>query len=242
MSLRERIAALFRIFLLFTVLVAVGLLSAISMIRLAIHGRQATMPNLVGMQVETAERIVSSRGLELRIEDKLFSTQYAVNEIASQMPPAGTRLNEGQHVHVLVSLGAPRVPIPNLVGDSFRVARIKAIQRGLNVGDVVAVHWPGGLQEHVLVQDPAPSTVEVHSPAVNLLVSLGQAPEAFLCPSFVGRPLAQARRALEKAGFKVNAVTPIPAQTTPKGTILTQSPPPGSKIDRDTAFAFQVAD
>jgi serine/threonine-protein kinase len=242
MNLGERIAALFRLFLLFAVLVAVGLISAITTIRLAIHGRQATMPNLVGMQLETAERIAESRGLELKVEDKLFSTQYAANEIVSQMPPAGTGLKEGQHVHVLVSLGAPRVPVPNLVGDSLRVARIKATERGLNVGDVVAVHWAGGLEDRVLVQDPAPSTVEVHSPALNLLVSLGQPPGAFLCPSFIGRPLAEARRALEKAGFKVGAITPIPTDTTPKGTILTQSPPPGSKIDLDTAFAFQVAD
>jgi serine/threonine-protein kinase len=228
-------------FLLLTVLVAVGLLSAITTIRLAIRGHQEIMPNLVGMEVEAAGRIAKTRGLELKVEDKLFSTQYAANHIVSQMPPQGTRLKVGQHVHVLVSLGAPRVPIPNLIGDSLRVARIKAIQRGLNVGDVATVHGSEAETDRVLVQDPAASSAEVRSPSVSLLVSLGKAPEAFLCPSFIGRPLAEARRALEQAGFKIETVIPIPTATTLKGTILTQSPPPGSKIAADAAFTFQVA-
>jgi serine/threonine-protein kinase len=241
MRLRERLATLLRIFLLLTVLVAVGLVSAITTIRLAIRGRQETMPNLVGVQVEAAERIANMRGLELKVEDKVFSTQYAANEIVSQMPPQGTRLKVGQHIHVMVSLGAPRVPVPNLVGDSLRVARIKAIQRGLSVGDVAAVHLPEADPDKVLVQDPAPSTAEVHSPALNLLISLGKPPASFLCPNFVGRPITEVRHALERAGFRVESITPMPTDTTPQGTILTQSPLPGNKIGPDTIFAFQVA-
>lgn len=241
MSLRERIATIFRITLLFVVLVAVALLSAITTIRLTIRGHQEVMPNLVGMPVDGAERMLRARGLELKVEDKLFSARYAVNEIVSQMPPQGARLKEGQHVQVLVSLGAPRVPVPNLVGASLRVARITAMQRGLNVGDVAGVHMPGAEPDQVLVQDPPASTAEVRSPAVSLLVSLGDAPAAYLCPSFVGRQLEKARRELEKAGFKVDTITPIPTAATPRGTILTQTPPPGSKIGPDAAFRFQVA-
>ncbi len=241
MSLGDRVATLFRILLLFTVLVAVGLLSAITTIRLTIRGRQELMPKLVGMPVSAAEHIARARGLELKVEDKLFSAQYPADAIVSQMPPEGTRVKEGQHIHVLVSLGAPRVPVPNLVGDSLRVARIKAIQRGLNLGDVAAVHWPDVEGDQVLAQDPPP-TAEVRSPSVNLLVSLGQPFEAFLCPSFIGRPLAEVRRALERAGMKIETVRPIPTASTPKDTVLAQLPPPGSKITADTRFAFQVAD
>src|SRR2546422_6883854 len=87
MAIRERIATVFRLFLLFTVLVAIGLISTITTIRLAIHGHQEIMPNLVGMRVELADRVLSARGLELKVEDKLFSTQYGANQIVSQMPP-----------------------------------------------------------------------------------------------------------------------------------------------------------
>jgi beta-lactam-binding protein with PASTA domain len=239
MSVRDRVRSLFRLFLLFTVLVAVALLTAITTIRLTIHGHQEIMPNLVGTSLESAQRITSGLGLELMIEDKLYSAQYAANHIAQQMPPPGTGMKIGQHVHVLVSLGPPQVAVPNLVGASVRAARITAIDRGLTVGDVAVVPWSGD-PDQVVAQDPPPATAEVRSPAVNLLVSGGEAPPAFLCPQFIGQPLSEVRRVLEKNGFKVEQVTPIITDGGSRGIILTQSPPAGSKIGLGAAFSFQV--
>jgi len=239
MSMRDRLRSLFRLFLLFTVLVAVALLSAITTIRLTIHGRQESMPNLVGTSLESAQRITSGMGLEIKVEDKLYSAQYAANQIAQQMPPPGTPLKVGQHVHVLVSLGPPQLTVPNLVGASVRAARISATQRGLTVSDTAVVPWPGD-PDQVVAQDPPAATTEVRSPAVNLLVSGGEETPAFLCPRFIGQPLADVRRLLEKNHFKVGEVTPMVSLGGSPGVILTQSPPAGSKIGPDAVFNFQV--
>ena len=241
MSVRDRLRSLFRLFLLFTVLVAVAVLSAITTIRLTIHGRQESMPNLVGTSLESAQRITSGLGLELIVEDKLYSREYAPNQIAQQMPPPGTRLKMGQHVHVLVSLGPPQVDVPNLVGTSARAARITAVQRGLTVGDVAVVAWPSD-PDQVVAQDPPPATPEVRTPALNLLISGGPLPPAFLCPRFIGRPIGEVRGVLEKNGFHVGTVSPVPTDGATKGIILTQSPPAGSKIGPDAVFNFQVTE
>ena len=242
MSLRERIRTLFRLFMLFTVLVAVALISAITTIRLSIHGHQEAMPTLVGTPLDAAQRMTSGLGLELTVEDKLFSTQYPANQIVSQQPPPGTRIKVGQHVHVLVSLGPPRVAVPNLMGSSLRAAQITAIQRGLSVGDVASVPLPGTEPDQVVAQDPPPSAANVLSLVVNLLVSRGETPPAYVCPNFVGQPLASVRRELEKVGFKIGQITPIASDSTPKGTIATQTPPPGSKIGPESVFSFEVAE
>ena len=241
MSLRERIRTLFRLFLLSTVLVTVALLSAITTIRLTIRGHQETMPNMVGLSFDYAQRMASGLGLEMKVEDKLFNTQYPPQAIVSQMPPPGTRIKIGQHVHVLVSLGPPQVVIPNFVGASIRAARITAIQRNLELGDVVGIHWPGVEPDQVVAQDPLPESAELRSPAVNILVSVGEEPASYLCPKFVGQPYAEARRSLERAGFKVAGVTSIPTQSGPRGVILTQSPAAGSKIDSAAAFNLEVS-
>jgi serine/threonine-protein kinase len=241
MSLGNRIRTLFRLFLLTTVLVTVALVSAITTIRLTIRAHQETMPNLVGLSFDYAQRMATGLGLEIKVEDKLFNTQYPPQAIVSQMPPPGTRIKIGQHVHVLVSLGPPQVVIPNLVGTSVRAARITAIQRNLTLGDVVGVHWPSAEPEQVVGQDPAPASTELRTPAVDILVSVGEAPQAYLCPRFVGQPVAEVRRKLEKAGFKVAGVTPITTESGPRGIVLTQSPPPGSKINSDAVFSFQVS-
>jgi serine/threonine-protein kinase len=241
MSLRERIRVIFRLFLLLTVLVTAALVSAIMTIRLTIRGHQETMPNIVGLSFDYAQRMATGLGLEMKVEDKLFNTQYPAQTIVSQMPPPGTRIKIGQHVHVLVSLGPPQVVIPNFLGTSIRAARITAIQRNLTLGDIVGIHWPQSEPDQVVAQDPPPESTEVRSPAVDILVSVGEAPEAFLCPRFVGQPIAEARRSLERAGFKVAGVTSITTEFAPRGIILTQSPAAGSKIGSDTAFSFQVS-
>lgn len=240
MSVGNRLRSLFRLFLLFTVLVAVALLSAITTIRLTIHGRQANMPKLVGVSQESAQRMAAGLGLELKVEDKLFSTQYPANAIAQQMPPPGTPVKAGQHIHVLVSLGPPQVTVPNLLGDSVRAARITAMQRGLTVGEVAVLPWAGD-PDQVVAQDPLPASTEVRTPTVNLLISGGEEPANYLCPRFIGQPIAEVRRVLEKNGFKVAQVTPTPVNGATSGAVISQSPPSGGKIGSDAVFSFQVA-
>ncbi len=239
MGVANRVRSLFRLFLLFTVLVAVALLSAITTIRLTIHGRQENMPKLVGVSLESAQHLTSALGLQLIIEDKIYSTQYAANQIAQQMPPPGTPLKMGQHVHVLVSLGLPQVKVPDMVGDSVRAARITAMQRGLTVGDITVLPWPGD-PDVVVAQDPPPAATEVRTPTVNLLISGGSEPPAYLCPRFIGQSIAAVRRIVEKNGFKVGQVTPVPVSGGSSGAVLTQDPLSGSKIGPDAAFSFQV--
>ena len=246
MGFASQIKTLFRMFLLFTVLVAAALVSAITTIRLTVHGHQETMPNLVGRSAESAQRMASGLGLDFIVEGKYFSPGHPADQVISQEPPPGTRIKVGQHVHVLVSLGSPRAPIPDLVGASSRAAEITVVERGLTIGDVVAVHWqsaPEGeaADRNVVVAQEPPPSAEARSPAMNFLISLGPLTPAYECPNFVGKPLEEVRRVVQEAGFKVGEATTVPTTTAATGTILAQTPAPGSKIGQDATFVFQIA-
>lgn len=241
MRLADRIRFLFRLFLLFTFLAAVAVISAITTIKLTIQGNQETLPSLVGVNMDTAERIADDMGLEVKVEDKLFSEKYAAGHVISQEPPPDTKVKAGQHVHVLVSLGTPRIEVPNLVDSSLRVAQILAVQKGLTVGDLAQVHWPESEAGQIIAQDPPPSTTGIRSPAINFLVSLGENAPAYVCPNFIGMKLEQARALLTGGGFNLATVNPLAGTTAASSTILTQSPAPGSKIHQGDSFTFQVA-
>ncbi len=242
MSLREKIRTLFRYFILFTVLVAAALISAITTVRYAIRGHQENMPSLVGGPLEAAQRRAGDLGLELKVVDRLYSSQYAANQVISQEPPAGTPIKVGQHVHVLVSLGPQLMAVPNLVGSSLRAAQIAVVQRGLSVGKLSGVYIPGTEPDQILAQDPPPSTTRARRPAVDFLVSLGEPPQVYVCPRLVGRRLAEVKQAAGKNGFKVGDVSPIPADEYAPGTIINQQPPSGSKIGPEPTFNFQIAE
>jgi beta-lactam-binding protein with PASTA domain len=100
--------------------------------------------------------------------------------------------------------------------------------------------WPGTEADQVVAQDPPPSATAVHSPAISLLVSLGDQPPAYLCPNFTGQSLTTVRPQIEEAGMNVGQVTTIPAQNASAGTILAQTPAPGTKVGANTVFILQV--
>src|SRR5215472_5753004 len=274
MGFVSRIRTLFRLFLLFSVLVAVALMSAITTIRITIHSGEEQAPNLVGLSLDQAERLAGGMGLGVKVNDHLFDAKFAADHVVSQAPRPGDSTKSGQDVYVLVSLGRPTITVPTLVGESIRAAQVTAVQRGLTLGDIVAVHWNGTASDYVVAQDPPPSSQPARSPVTNLLVSLGEPTREFVCPSFVGMSIDRARNELTRAGFKVNEVktpqapassvnppttaggtaptpaapvlppppTPAaPAPTAPGGSILSQSPAPGSKISTESSFSFTVA-
>ncbi|PYV18805.1 MAG: hypothetical protein DMG21_03725 [Acidobacteria bacterium] len=240
MSVASKIRALFHAFVLFTVLVTVAFLSAVTTVRVAIHGRLTSAPNLVGVPLEAAERMAKAQGLDIKVEDNFYSSQPA-GSIVSQLPPAGTPLKIGQHVDVLVSLGPKQVAVPNVVGWSMRAAEISAVQRGLTVGDVAQIHSARGTPQEIIAQDPTATSAAVRGPGISLLVSLGGQPPAYFCPSFVGDAITDARMRIGMAGFKVGQVVPVEGQSAASGTIISQSPPPGSRIDSSTVFDFRIA-
>jgi serine/threonine-protein kinase len=268
MGLFSRVRSLFRLFLLFSVLVAVAMMSAITTIRITIHSGDEQAPSVVGMSLDQAERLAGGMGLGVKVNDHLFDAKFAADHVVSQVPRPGDSIKSGQDVYVLVSLGRPTITVPTLVGESVRAAQVTAVQRGLTLGDVVAVHWSGTATDYVVAQDPPPSSQPARSPVTNLLVSLGEPTQQFVCPSFVGMSIERARSELSRAGFKVGDVktpatpagptNPAPASAEaaqqsqppppppaapagPSGTIVSQSPAPGSKIGPETSFSFTVA-
>jgi len=71
MTLRERLEWVSRMALLVFILAAAAFLSAITAMRIAIHGREVNMPNLVGKNVSEANGLLHSRGLVLRVADRI---------------------------------------------------------------------------------------------------------------------------------------------------------------------------
>ncbi len=240
MKINNRIRTVLRLFFLAAVLMTVAVVSAITTIKLTVHGRQETLPSLVGMPVDQAQNLVRGMGLALDVEDRLYSDKIPPNAVVSQMPAAGTSIKAEQVVHVLLSLGPQKVSVPDLVGRSLRAARITAVERGLTIGNVAWLYWPTDQPNQVVAQDPPPATTDLQSPAVNFLVSNGPLPVAYLCPSFLGKPIGVVQAQLQQSGFQNIQVTQVQAPGSQPGDILQQLPLPGSKVSLDTVFAFQV--
>src|SRR5512133_2122019 len=201
--------AFFRFVLLVLVLVLVALASALTAMRVAIHGREVVVPKLVGLTPSQAERAALQNGLLIDIENRFYSTDIAEGRILSQAPQAGTKVRRGWRVRLAESLGAQHVVIPDLVGDSTRSAEINLRRRGLEPGTMAYAQLTGQPQEQVVAQSPPAAAEGVASPKVNLLFAAPTATLAYVMPSLAGRSLAEATKMLQNAGLKVGSIRAV---------------------------------
>lgn len=231
----------FQLVLLTLVLVVVAMISALTAMRMAIHGRQVRVPDLVGMTAAEAHKTTLAADLLLDREGGFYSREVPDGRVLSQAPAAGTLVRRGWHVRIAESLGPQRTAVPNLVNQSRRAAEINITRRGLDVGTVAVAHIPGQPPDQVVAQSPPPNAHGMISPKINLLVTAPAEPAALIMPSFTGRLFADVSKAIQDAGLRVAAVNAVPVPGLPAGTVLKQSPGAGQKVMPGTAVTLEVA-
>jgi eukaryotic-like serine/threonine-protein kinase len=247
----------FRFALLSLVLLLVAMVSALTAMRFAIHGREVAVPALVGLTPVEGERSATGLGLQIEIERQYYSPKIPEGKIMSQLPLPGTKVRRGWQVRVAESLGPTRVAIPDVTGQSEHAAELNIRRRGLDVASVASVGLLPIPADQVLAQSPTANATQVLAPKISLLVTTEADPPAYVMPSFMGQPLGSASRTLQDAGFKLGAVgivpapsieeitpsTPAPtppAQPGPASIIAVQNPAPGQKVSAGTSVSFEV--
>jgi eukaryotic-like serine/threonine-protein kinase len=244
----------FRFVLMTLVLVTVAVMSGLTAMRVAIHGRETTIPGFVKLSVSQAERLAQAKGLNVSLEGQFYSADVPEGRIVSQQPRPGTRVRRGWPVRLALSLGVQRVTIPDVLGQSPRAAELNVRQRGLEIDTIAEVRIPDApSEEEVVAQSPPPAAINVQSPQISLLVAQAPDAPAFVMPSFVGLTLAEASASIEQAGFKLGNVQtataalagPAPdtsgnASLATGTTVVRQIPAAGQKISSDTPITLVV--
>ena len=241
LNLRERLHWIFRMSLLLFILSSVAFLSALTAMRFAVEGREVAVPDVVGIKAAEAQQILAKRGIGIRIEDRLYSS-LPVDTVIRQSPQANMEVKVGQSAHVVLSLGPQKVAIPRFEDTSVRAAQIEMLRDGLQLGEVSSAHLPDYPEDVVIEQDPAPGTNKVTGPHVDLLVSLGPAPPAYVMPGLIGIPAAEAESELNAAGLKVARLASATVPDAVHGAVVDQTPARGQRVDDNTPIELQVAE
>jgi eukaryotic-like serine/threonine-protein kinase len=218
--------------------------------RLAIHGHEVAVPDLVGKNPAVARIIAEQSGLDLNVERQYYSATVPEGKILSQLPPAGSKVRQGWQVRVAESLGPQRVAIPNVIGQSERAANINIHRRGLDVGTIAQVQLTDAQDGQILAQAPPPNASGVSDPKISLLIAAPSQPQALVMPSFVGQPLGTVSQTVQDAGLRLGNVTTAPPpegslattlpQPSPASMIVSQNPAAGEKVVAGATVNFEV--
>ncbi len=197
-------------------------------------GARVTVPNVVGMSIDEAQRALEAQGLKLGAQTPQTSDEPE-DTVLAQDPEADTQMASGEAVTVTVSAGKQQTQVPALEGlTSLDDVRTALKDARLELGNVRQVEssQPEGL---VLNQNPAAfTTVDVGS-KVNIEVSTG----VVEVPDTVGFTQSAATSALSRAGLDVSVVTASSDQAA--GTVTAQNPPGGSQVKKGTTVTITVS-
>jgi beta-lactam-binding protein with PASTA domain len=206
-------------------MLVVALISAFIAMRLAIHGREVTVPNLAGLTIADASKQANALGLSVNLENRFYSSSTAPGHVLAQSPGPGAVVRRAWAVRITESLGAQQVAIPNVIGQTERTASINIRRLGLELGVIAHIPTPGeaGI---VLAQTPNANAGAL-SPRVSLLVSVPEEVEApqqsgYVMPSLTGLTLASASARVAPIGMRL--VEDVNAFTIPTSGIVTRTP------------------
>jgi serine/threonine-protein kinase len=166
------------------------------------------------------------------------SATVAQGRVIGTDPPAGTELQVGSPVSVLVSSGPAQVRVPDVSGDSQSGAEAALTSVGLSLGTVTQQVSSGQTAGNVLSQSPtAGSSVRTGS-KVNLTVA--KASDEVAVPRVVGQSQTQAAAALGGAGFIPSIVTATTKEASKVGVVLKQSPTGGRVARKGSTVTLTV--
>ena len=189
-------------------------------------GRRVSVPNIVGMSEDQAQRALEKQGLDWGTPERVYSDTVPAGNIVSCQPKAGQKVGLGQTVAAAVSRGVETKTVPDVVGKTKDQATAAIKAAGLTPGDVTEEYSASVDSGKIISSTPKAGKVIKHSEKVSLVVSKGKEPTTI--PDVTGLSEDEAKKALEDAGLKKGKVSKSYSDSVAKGNVISSSPIAGA--------------
>ena len=185
-----------------------------------------SVPAVEGMPLDRAVNTLQDEGLKADIVRR--ESDAPEGTVAQQDPGAGTEVDDGSTVELVVSGGPATEPVPNAVGLDEAAARDRLVAAGFEVTsrDTFSDEAPGT----VVSQDPAAGADAAKGSRVAIAISKG--PGMVTVPNVVGMSRAEAEAQLSTAKLEANVVEVPSAEVA--GTVVAQNPVGGQAREGST--------
>jgi beta-lactam-binding protein with PASTA domain len=129
--------------------------------------------------------------------------------------------------------------VPAVLGQTEAAATKRITDAGLEVGTTRRAFSDVYERGTVMAADPAPGERLRGNGTVTLTLSRG--PQIVKVPNLRNKPLAEARRVLEKEGLAPGVVTTAFSDSVARGSVISSDPEPGTERAPDSAIALVVS-
>jgi eukaryotic-like serine/threonine-protein kinase len=192
------------------------------------------VPTVVGADQANAEAKLRQEGF--RVDTVQKTAEQPPGQVIGQDPTGGTKAKKGSTVTLTVSAGPQQVSVPQVVGLTVSSARGRLQKAGLDASEREENSDTVAQGRVISVSPPEGQKVDKGS-SVTLVVSSGK-PQVEV-PDVVGKSFDEAQSTLQAAGFKVTRADKESDKS--PGTVLSQNPKSGGRIDSGSTIALTVA-
>ncbi|MEU0564703.1 Stk1 family PASTA domain-containing Ser/Thr kinase [Nonomuraea sp. NPDC005983] len=196
-------------------------------------GQQISIPELATQDAKAAAAQLTNLKLKPEVVEQ-NSDEDPKGTVIKTDPPAGTKVDEGATVKLIVSKGPEKVKVPDgLVGVTVEEAKSILDQAKL-VGSVKFMTSSKPQGKVIKTDPPAGESIEK-----NGTVALYVPKELTEVPDVSGLTEQDAVKAVRGAGFR--AQVRKMASDQPEGTVIQQNPPGGTKLNPGTTITIVVS-
>ena len=211
------------------IVIAVFVLFVLSLNWITHHGEAKTVPSVTGKTLKQVQQLLETDGFDLVIQDSVYYDSLPPSMVIKQVPDADAVVKVNRTVYVTVNrIVPPDVPMPNLIGYSFRNAEMILKNMGLKLGDTsfkADFAKNSVLEQSYNGRSISPGTsIKMGSP-VSLVIGSGIGNADMAVPKLIGLTYDEAKILLETNGLIVGSVIPDPlVKDTASAFIYKQSP------------------
>ncbi|MFE7953991.1 Stk1 family PASTA domain-containing Ser/Thr kinase [Streptomyces sp. NPDC057413] len=193
------------------------------------------VPQFVGLSQAQAQKIAENSDLKLSATEKPCENQ-AKGNICSQDPAYKTEVDKNTTVNVVVSTGAPKVAVPNVIDKKIDEARQKLEDKGFKVETKQTVSSQDA--GTVLSQDPDPGTELEKGSTVTLEVA--KAEEKATVPDVTGQSCDAAKAQMQANNLTGSCTEQETQDPNQVGKVISTTPQAGSKVDKGSSVQIVV--
>jgi eukaryotic-like serine/threonine-protein kinase len=196
-------------------------------------GQYATVPQVAGMAAGPARAELQNLGFGVQV--KREHNPLAAGDVVRTLPEVGASVHRGSTVTIIESIGPVMITVPNVTGMQQAAAEAALRRAGLTPGPVTQTGSSTVPTGEVVSTNPPPGVSWPQTKPVSLTVSAGPP-----LPNFVGQQFQAAQGQAQSGGYQLQEVAAVNSNQ-PQGTIVGQSPPPGTPITPNEVVTVQVS-
>ncbi|MBQ1105484.1 Stk1 family PASTA domain-containing Ser/Thr kinase [Streptomyces anulatus] len=196
---------------------------------------QIKAPNLVGSTVADAEKLAARTDVTVKVGAEEPCEEQEKGEICSQDPAADALMDKDGTVTVVVSAGAPKIEIPNVLEKSEDGAREELEKKGFTVN--VTAEESEKTEGTVIEQDPKGGEKAEEGSEITITVAM-QTTDPM--PDVRTRQYDAAVAQLNQLGFTNVSRADVDSEK-PAGEVVEQTPAGPSKQAKDVQIVLKVS-